>query len=192
MRIIRFASSTRGGQGHASHDQRAARKRAPVQRFPDECPGECRHDQEGQAHEGIGQVQRRVAQHPDPAQGGEAVEGQRGDQPAVGQQRHQGKGFRQGGGGFFEQQLADGNTEYAEQGVEAEGKGHVGWCSAGDRSSMNSRRSVDLPAANSAMAFPAVCSSDTCSNKATAVCCAPRKQLTKVLCQGCRWIGRWT
>lgn len=126
IRIIRFESLTRGGQRHAGHDQRAARERAPVQGLAQECPGQCGHDQEGQPHEGVGQVQWRMAQNPDPAKGGEAVQGQRGDQPAVGQQRHEGKCFGQGGSGFFEQELADGDADNAGQGVEAEGKGHLG------------------------------------------------------------------
>ena len=67
-----------------------------------------------------------VSQNPDPAEGGEAVEDQRGDEPAVHGPVQQARFRGQCSSGFLEQQLAYGDAEHAGQGLEGEKEGHVG------------------------------------------------------------------
>lgn len=86
-----------------------------MQRLTQKQPGQRWHDQERQAHEWVGQVQRRVAKDPDPAERGEAIQGQRGDQPAVGQQCGKRHRIWYCLCSLFEQKLPQADGRYAQQ-----------------------------------------------------------------------------
>lgn len=70
-------------------------------------------------------MQRRLTQYPDPRQRGDPIQRQRCDEPPVLQQPQRGKACWQACGSLLEEQLADRDAEDAEQGVEAESRGHA-------------------------------------------------------------------
>ena len=79
-------------------------------------PSEARNDQERQTHEGVGEMQRGMAQDPDPNQGRDSIESKGGDQPAIEHPVLPGSSGGNGQGGLFEKHLPQGYAEDAGDG----------------------------------------------------------------------------
>lgn len=117
MRMVDGRSAA-GSQGDPGQDQRPAGQRAPMQRFAQEGPGQGGDDDERQAHEWVSQMQRGMAQDPDPRQGGGTIQDQGRQQPTVAQPIQPLRVGWQRQRSLLEQQLSEGDGEDADQSAE--------------------------------------------------------------------------
>lgn len=113
-----------GSQRDPCQDQGTTRQCLPGNRFTQHHPTQDRHDQEGQSHERVGDMQRGMAQHPDPYQRSNAIQRQGGNEPAVEDPLLPACSVGNGLRSFLEKQLPKRNAEDAEDGDTGEQRIH--------------------------------------------------------------------